>query len=187
MSSSPVKLVESDVVRCFSLINPNKAHGPDGLRGRVMKVCADQLGPFFTRFFQLLLNTHSMPRSLKQSTIMPIARKPGARECYAFRPVALTSIIDKGMKRLGMERLVCNQLIKSVANHMDPLQFTYRAKRGVEDATLTLFNLIASHLDTSRTTVRVLFMDFSSAFNTIQPHVLIKKLLNLEVNHDLFL
>ena len=86
-----------------------------------------------------------------------------------------------------MERLVCNQLIKSVANHMDPLQFAYRAKRGVEDATLTLFNLIASHLDTSGTTVRVLFMDFSSAFNTIQPHVLIKKLLNLEVNPDLIL
>ena len=57
---------------------------------------------------------------------------------------------------------------------MDPLQFAYRAKRGVEDATLTLFNLIASHLDTSGTTVRDLFMDFSSAFNTIQPHVLIK-------------
>ena len=70
---------------------------------------------------------------------------------------------------------------------MDPLQFAYRAKRGVEDATLTLFNLIASHLDTSGTTVRVLFMDFSSAFNTIQPHVLIKKLLNLEVNPDLIL
>ena len=47
MSSSPVTLVESDVVRCFSRINPNKAHGPDGLRGRVMKVCADQLGPAF--------------------------------------------------------------------------------------------------------------------------------------------
>ena len=63
ISSSPVTLVESDVVRCFSRINPNKAPGPDGLRGRVTKVCADQLGPFFTSFFQLLLNSHSMPCS----------------------------------------------------------------------------------------------------------------------------
>ena len=51
MSSSPLTLVESDVVRCFSPINPNKAHGPGGLRGRVMKVCADQLGPFFLQDF----------------------------------------------------------------------------------------------------------------------------------------
>ena len=123
-----------------------------------------------------------MPRSLKQSTIMPIAKKPGAREFNDFRLVALTYIIAK-----CVERLVCNQLIKSVANHMDPLQFAYRAKRGVEDAILTLFNLIASQLDTSGTAVRVLFMDFSSTINTIQPHVLIKTLLNLEVNPDLIL
>ena len=74
ISSSPVTLVESDVVRCFSRIKPNKAPGPDGLRGCVMKVCADQLGPFLTRFFQLLLYTHSMPRSWKQSIIMPTAQ-----------------------------------------------------------------------------------------------------------------
>ena len=34
-------------------------------------------------------------------------------------------------------------------------------------------------------TVRVLFMDFSSAFNTIQTHALFKKLLNVEVNPHL--
>ena len=51
LSSSPVTLAESDVVRCFSRINPNKAPGPDGLQGRAMKVGADQHGPFFTSFF----------------------------------------------------------------------------------------------------------------------------------------
>ena len=50
-----------------------------------------------------------------------------------------------------------------------------------------MFSLIASHLDTSGITVRVLFMDISSACNTIQTHVLIKKLLNIEVNPDLIL
>ena len=40
-----------------------------------------------------------------------------------------------------------NQRVKSVANRMDPLQFTYGAKS--DDATLIVFNLIASHLHTS--------------------------------------
>ena len=31
--------------------------GPDGLPGRVMKVCADQLGPFFTSFFPIAFNS----------------------------------------------------------------------------------------------------------------------------------
>ena len=50
------------------------------------------------------------------------------------------------------------------------------------------FNLISGHLDTSGTTVRVLFTDFFwSAFNIVQPHVLIQNLLNLEIDSDLVL
>ena len=66
------------------VLTQTKHTGADGLRGHVMKVCADHLGPFFTRFFQLLLNTHSMPRSWKQSTIMPIAKKPASDNLMTF-------------------------------------------------------------------------------------------------------
>ena len=68
---------------------------------------------------------------------------------------------------------------------LDPRQFAYRARRGVEDAQITLLNLLYSHLDGPGTHARLLFLDFSSAFNTIQPHVLVSKLLsefNLESN-----
>ena len=160
--SCPVTVDEWDVVKCLSRINPRKAPGPDGLKGRVLKVCAEQLGGVFTHTFQLFLNVHFIPHSWKMSTVTPVPKRPGAKEMNDFRPVALTSIIAK-----CMERIVCNQLIASVANRMDPLQFAYRARRGVEDATLTLFDLISSHLDSAGTTVRVLFMDFSPAFNTI--------------------
>ena len=61
--SDPVTLVESEVVKCLSRVNPNEVPGPDGMRGRVLKVCSDQLGPFFTRCFQWLFDIHFMPRS----------------------------------------------------------------------------------------------------------------------------
>ena len=85
-----------------------------------------------------------------------------------------------------MEMIVCNQLVASVANHMDPLQCVYKARRGVDDACLVLMNLIANHLDKSGSYLHVLFMDFSSAFNTIQPPILIKRL-DLDTNHTLVL
>ena len=53
--------------------------------------------------------------------------------------------------------------------------------------TLTMFNLNASHLNTSGIIVRGLFTDVSSAFNIIQTHVLIKELLIFEFNSDLIL
>ena len=65
----PVTLVENDVVKCLSRVNPNKAPGPDGSRGRVLKVCADQLGPLFILYFQWLLNIHFVKRYWKMSTI----------------------------------------------------------------------------------------------------------------------
>ena len=86
-----------------------------------------------------------------------------------------------------MERLVCNKLTTSVASRMDPLQFAYKAKRGVEDATLTLINSIFEHLDKPSTFVRVLMMDFSSAFNTLQTHLLVKRLLDLDISPGIIL
>ena len=57
------------------------------------------------------------------------------------------------------------------------MQFAYRPHRGVEDATVTLLHLLFKHLEGSGSHARLLFVDFSSAFNTIQPHILASRLL----------
>ena len=182
LTPTSLNIKEEEVVRCFLTLNPSKASGPDGLKGRVFKTCSYQLSYVFTRLFQLFLNTHFVPRSWKLSTVIPVPKKPYPKRLNDYRPVALTSILAK-----CMERLVCNKLMASVADRLDPLQFAYKPKRGVEDASLTLINLIAAHLEHPTNYVRILFMDFSSAFNTIQPHLLIKRLLDLDVNHTIIL
>ncbi len=58
----------------------------------------------------------------------------------------------------------------------DPLQFTYSEGVGVKDAILFMLHNIYSHLETTASSVRIMFFDFSSAFNTTQPHVLAHKL-----------
>jgi len=61
---------------------------------------------------------------------------------------------------------------------IDPLQFAYRRNRSVEDATLTLLNYIHKHVDIGKRHARLLFIDFSSAFNTIRPNLLAERLLS---------
>ncbi|KAI4883525.1 hypothetical protein NFI96_005239 [Prochilodus magdalenae] len=68
---------------------------------------------------------------------------------------------------------------------MDPLQFAYREKVGVEDAMLYLLHRAHSHLDKGGSAVRVMFFDFSSAFNTIQPLRLKDKLARMQVDPHL--
>ncbi len=52
-------------------------------------------------------------------------------------------------------------------NLAGPLQFSYRANRSVDDAVNMGLHYILQHLDKPGTYARILFVDFSSAFNTI--------------------
>ncbi len=93
-----------------------------------------------------------------------------------YRPVAVTSVAMK-----SFEKLVLAYLKDITAPLLDPLQFAYRANRSVDDAVNMGLHYILQHLDKSGTYVRILFVDFSSAFNTIIPTFLQTKLTQLSV------
>ena len=163
----PVTMCEDDVVSVLSHVKPRKAPGSDSLKGKVLKVCATQLGSVFIRLFQLLLDTQFVPCLWRLSTIILVPNKPNATLMKHFRLVSLTSVLCK-----CMDRIVHCQPTTSVAGRMNPLQIAYRAGGGVEDATLTLLDTVSKHLDSTGNFVRILFMDFSSASNTIQPQLM---------------
>ena len=163
-------------------VNPYKAKGPDGLGGRIFKDCAEQLGNVMTRLFQLLMDTNSVPIIWKTSTIIPIPKKTGAKELQDFRPVALTPILSK-----CLEKVICSHLKVALCEQLDPLQFAYRAKRGVEEASLTLIQAVTEHLDRPKACARILFMDFSSAFNTVNIATLSSRLSDLKVHSAVIL
>ena len=58
----------------------------------------------------------------------------------------------------------------------DPFQFAYRQNRSVEDAVSLGIHFALEHLEKPNRYVRMLFVDFSSAFNTILPFKLFGKL-----------
>lgn len=59
---------------------------------------------------------------------------------------------------------------------MDPLQFAYHTSRGIDDAKTSILDGIHKHLELPESSIRLLFTDFSSAFNNLQPHILATKL-----------
>ncbi len=60
--------------------------------------------------------------------------------------------------------------------HLDSHQFAYKANRSVDDAVALCIHSILQHLEAPNTYVRVLFVDYKSAFNTIIPVKLFDKL-----------
>uniref|UniRef100_A0A8K9Y653 Reverse transcriptase domain-containing protein n=1 Tax=Oncorhynchus mykiss TaxID=8022 RepID=A0A8K9Y653_ONCMY len=74
------------------------------------------------------------------------------------------------------ERLVKDHITSTLPDTLDPLQFAYRPNRSADDAIATTLHTVLTHLDKRNTYVRMLFIDYSSAFNTIVPSKLIIKL-----------
>lgn len=58
--------------------------------------------------------------------------------------------------------------------NLDPLQFAYRPNHFTDDANSSALHLSLSHLNKNDTYIRMLFIDFSSAINTVIPQKLVK-------------
>ncbi len=171
-----LKVCVEDVNRVFRKQKSRKASGREGISPACLKVCAEQLAPIFTQIFNRSLELCEVPFCFKRSTIIPIPKKPKITGLNDYRPVTLTSVVMK-----SLERLVLAYPKDITRPLLDPLQFAYRANRSVDDAVNMGLHYILQHLDKPGNYARILFVDFSSALNTIMPDLLSDKLTQLSV------
>ncbi|KAI5620655.1 gastrula zinc finger protein XlCGF28.1-like [Silurus asotus] len=83
------------------------------------------------------------------------------------------------------ERLVMRHIKTQLPPSLDTMQFAYRTNRSTDDAISTTLHLALTHLKNKDSYVRMLFIYFNSAFNTIIPQHLIEKLNLLGLNTSL--
>ena len=81
-----------------------------------------------------------------------------------------------------LERILLKHLLPEIEEHLDPYQFSYRKNKSTEDATLLYNNLVVEHLENKNAYIRSVFIEFSSAFNTLKPDIVINKLRTLNVS-----
>ena len=178
--SDRIVIDESDVVKVLNKINIRKAKGPDHIGGKVLKECRYQLSQVLCHIFQTSMDSHIIPDIWLTSEIVPAPKIHLPTVKNDLRPIALTAIIMKSFEMIVNRFLDPQSLV-------DKNQYAYLEGRSVEDANLVLHHELQQHLDQPRTYARLMFIDFSSAFNTIQPHIMIEKLINMNVNSNLIL
>ena len=161
-------------------VNPRKAAGPDNIPGRVLRDCADSLTDVLTDIYNTSLNQAIIPASFKATTIVPLPKKSPVSSLNDYRPIALTPIMMK-----CFERLVKAHLTSTLPTTLDPYQFAYRPKRSTDDAIATALHLCLAHLENKNSHARMLFIDFSSAFNTVIPQHLVDKLSKIGISTSL--
>ncbi len=150
-------------------VKVRKAAGSDGITGRVLRSCADQLAGLFTSIFNESLATSVVPISFKKSIIIPVPKNSKPSCLNYYRPVALTSTVMKVFERL-------------LKNHI----CSYRPNRSTDDALSHVLHSSLTHIDSKNGNyVRLLFIDYSSAFNSIVPTKLAVKFSDLGLNTSL--
>ena len=172
-ATPPFTVSEHDVRRLFRKQNETKAAGPDGIKPKFLKLCSDQIANVFTNIFNWSLELSIVPSCFKFSTIIPVPKKSNPQSLNDYRPVALTSVIMK-----CFEKLVLRYINNFLPIDFDSFQFAYREKRSTDDAIAINVHELLNHAEKSKTYSRILFIDYSSAFNTIIPQKLYIKLLN---------
>ncbi|KAK3533984.1 hypothetical protein QTP70_035007, partial [Hemibagrus guttatus] len=150
---TPLTIKEEDVNSLFKCLNTRKATGPDSVSPSLLKHCANQLSPVFTDIFNTSMETCHVPACFKTSAIVPVPKKTKITGLNDYRPVALTSVVMKSFERLMLSYL------KDITDPLlDPLQFTYRANRSVDDAVNMALHFILQHLDSTGSYARILWI-----------------------------
>lgn len=137
----------------------------------------------FTTIFNRSLQQATAPTCLKTATIIPVPKSSAITGLNDYRPVALTPVIMKCMER----RMVLQHVKARIPPGFDQHQFAYRSNSSIDDAISIALHSVLSHVESPRTHVRMLFVDFSSAFNSISPSRLVNKLQRLQLGTSLCL
>lgn len=130
-----IAIAERKVASLFKKVNIRKAAGPDGICGRTLRHCADQLSEVFTVLFQMCAGSGYLPQLWKTSTIIPVPKINHPIDFNHFRPVALTSLVMK-----NFEKILKENVVSLIDGRLDPLQFAYQAGKGVNDAKLFILD-----------------------------------------------
>ncbi len=169
----------TNVFAALSRINAYKAAGPDGIPNRMLRACAGQLTEVLTVIFKLSLAQAAIPTCFKTISIVPVPKHSTEMSLSDFHAVALTPTT------MCFNRRVLVHLKTCLASTLDPFQFSNRQNRCMENAISTALHSALSHQDNTNTCVRMLFISFILAFNTIIPSKLITKLGDLGISTSL--
>ena len=162
----------SDVFSELSVLDTDKACGPDGICPRLLKEGATELATPLATLYNKSLSDGFLPLDWVSANITPVFKKGNKHLVSNYRPISLTCIIVK-----VLERIIFNKFYTLLESHqvLNDAQFGFRTKRSTTSLLLSAVDDWASHLN-KRLTTHCVFLDFAKAFDSVPHQRLLLKL-----------
>ena len=170
-------LVDSRMLgRVFSQVNPTTCL-LDPIPTSLLKSFYGFFEEQFLNIMNCSLQTGVFPTAFKMAVVKPLLKKSNLDPNIPnnYRPVSNLPFLSKILEKLAFKQ-VNDFLIKN--NILDRHQSGFRINHSTETALLKILNDIRWNLDNKKLTVMVL-LDLSSAFDTVDHHILINRLRHL--------
>ncbi|XP_065678163.1 uncharacterized protein LOC124818192 [Hydra vulgaris] len=94
------------IQKCLSNLNMYKSVGPDNVHPKVLKECSESLSSSLAIIFVKSFITGSIPKLWSCANVVPLFKKGNKLDPTNYRPVSLTSIVGKVMKRIIKDHMM---------------------------------------------------------------------------------
>ena len=160
-------------VRAFlKSVNPNKAAGPDGIHGRILKNCAVSLAYPLSLIFRTSYNSGMIPKDWKIANVVPVHKKGSKTSVENYRPISLTSLVMKIFEKIIRDELMIKCETKIYTN-----QHGFLPQKSCTTQMISFTDSIATAMNSS---IRsdIVYFDFAKAFDSVNHDIILQKLKN---------
>ena len=172
-----IGLVKSQLKR----IDTSKSCHSDDFPSWISKDFCEDTAPPLTNIINCMLSTHTFPTLWKSAEITPLPKTSSPAVSKDFRPISLLWHCGK-----VAEYFIARMLKTATKDELTLKQYAYTDGVGCVDALVDALSNWTKHIDQKdNLCIQSAFVDFSKAFDMMNPTILDTKLSRLNVNSSL--
>ena len=159
-----------EICKLLREINPNKAQGPDGIHGQLLKNCAATICFPLCKLFKMSYNSSQIPNDWKLANVVPVHKKGSKNSVENYRPISLTSLVMK-----QFEKIVRSELMSRCEHIINTNQHGFLPQKSCTTQLVQFSDNIARSLN-NNSHIDVVYFDFAKAFDSVSHDILLHKL-----------
>ena len=176
-------ITDEKILNIIRSLNPNKAHGWDGISVRMIKLSDAALVIPLKIIFENCLRCGLFPKIWKYANVVPVHKKNEKNLKGNYRPISLLPIFGKILEKLMYDSLY-SHLVS--CNLLNPNQSGFRPGDSTINQLISITHTIFEAFDCNPPLdVRSVYLDISKAFDRVWHDGLIYKLKRCGVSGEL--
>ena len=158
-----INFSQDDILKIIQNLNPNKAHGPDKLSIRMIKICGKSLYKHLEMIFKSCIIKGEYPCDWKKANVVPVHKKGDKQSLKNYRPISLQPIFGKSFERISYNNIFKYLAINKLKSDH---QSVFKSRDSCVNQLLSITYEIYHSLDNGLE-VRGIFLDISKAFDKV--------------------